>query len=379
MNQNVETEREYTLLENVARGAISGAASSLILLPAVSYLANRSMPKHDGLAGRLEAVARRIGGVDCPPLYENRPAFAKHVLVGALWGALYGAARGATHFPGIPGSQAYGAALTALDQRLLPPTLRVFPELGPERNQSLPFRVIAHLLYGTVTGVMFDLTRMVIPGRSPSSLESFGSRPETSRFVPRDVVAEVDVIETVVAPSPAGGRMDRQEPGMGGSIGSTASQTQRSGQPMETVGAGAGPMAGTMPSATAERPSQTAFGRQDLVGKMVYSRDDHALGEVRKTEMDYVEIATPVVEIGPTLYVPYGAFTHCSSQGCHLNATLDEIRANRWNEVPSAILRADAHPGISSSSSESAGANDVQIPYVDSNDSTRRFGANDRA
>lgn len=379
MNPNVETERTYTLLENVARGAISGAASSLILLPAVSYLANRSVTRRDGLAGRLEAVARRIGGADCPPVYENRPAFAEHVLVGALWGALYGAVRGTAGVPNLPTSQAYGAALTVLDQRLLPPALRVFPELGPERNLSLPFRVIAHLLYGTVTGVMFDLARMVIPGRAGSPAESFGSSAETSRFVPRDVVAEVDIVETVVGPGSASGRMNREQPGVGRSMGSASAQTERPSPTKESVGAGAGPMAGTMPSATAGRPSQTSFGRQDLVGKMVYSRDNHALGEVKKAEMGYVEIATPVVEIGPTLYVPYDAFTHCSPHGCHLNASLGEIQAKRWNEVPSTILRADAHPGISSGSAESSGENDVRIPYFDAGESARRFGTNDRA
>lgn len=438
MNQNFPTEPEPSLVDYIARGAIGGAAASLILLPAVSYLARRESQAREGAVLRVAtAVAARLGKTPEEGTVAERPLpFARHVLTGAAWGAFYGAAAGSARLPTVPTSSIFGVVLPALAGRFLPTPLRLFPSVAANSDLPAPFRIGVHLLWGSVLGLAYNLARMVISEPTETSFEttqSFGQ----SRFAPPPV-ATVEVVEVTesVPPTPAmategmpstsGTSSSAAPPAMNATSasapemnapsasppplarstapapGPTAApvtppppEPARGGRrpldetmvveppspatepiaPRRPVGAGSAPLAGTMPGGPAEAAPPSSYAPSDLVGKMVFSGDGHALGDVRKVEEHYVEIATPVVELGPTMYVPYPAFQFCTPRGCYLRQPLDALPALDWNTPPASILEADTRPGLTpgAPAPERPRANGIEIPYLPNEDAVSRF------
>lgn len=423
MNQNFPTETRPSLVDYIARGAIGGAAASLILLPAISSLARRESQAREGAVMRVaSAFAARLGKTPEDRSAAERPLpFARHVLTGAAWGALYGAAAGSARLPTVPTSSIFGVGLTTLADRFLPSPFRLFPSVAANPDLPAPFRFGVHLLWGSVLGLAFNLARMVIPEPAETSFETTSPSFDQTRFAPAPVaVVEVVDIAEVVPSTPTGsegmspaGDVGSQtsasamnaapplsaqitpETGPGPAPAASPPSTPRGrpmdettivepstpgvppNEPRQPVGAGAAPPAGTMPGGVAEAATPTSFAPSDLVGKMVFSGDGHALGEVRKVEEQFIEVATPVVELGPTMYVPYPAFQFCTQRGCYLRQPLDALSALDWNTPPASILEADAHPGLAVGGPAPARrpASEIQIPYLPDEDAVSRFRA----
>jgi hypothetical protein len=129
-------------------------------------------------------------------------------------------------------------------------------------------------------------------------------------------------------------------------------------------------------------PSELTF--EQVRGRMLFDRDGHAIGHLEGRETGYFDVQTPVVDLGPTLYVPPDAITHCTRFGCYLRIPLEEIPARGWNQVPAEAL-APSSPGAPARSTadetldmaapspaESDGEG-VRIPYFEDEEAARRF------
>jgi len=99
-------------------------------------------------------------------------------------------------------------------------------------------------------------------------------------------------------------------------------------------------------SASVESP-RTSLSPAELDGRLVFDCKDLALGKVTGFTPSYVEVATPTLDIGPRLYLPFDAFGYCSPAGCYLRYSLEQISTNGWNQAPGVV--AVTEPGSAES------------------------------
>lgn len=330
-------QREHSLVESVARGAVAGATASLVVIPLASRLLRRLGRRRVIPAMQLESTLSRSLGMKrrAALLGEEPGVFARQLLVGLLWGAAYGAARSSGRVPATTSGPLFGFALGALDTWLAPRIPRIFPT--SDGNQTMPelVQVGLHVLFGTLVGQVFEAD---------------------GKLMPRTMAPPLGLSSEAI----------------------TSGVTRRS--EAENVSARIGDSAARSTS-VATQPPRTFLGRSDLAGRLVFSRDDHALGKVKGFTQGHVEVEAPTLDIGPTLYVPYDALGYCTPAGCYLRYTLEQMAASGWNQVPTAVYAGEqasstSGPATAGDSGLAAGGSeselDLQIPYFVTEEEARR-------
>jgi len=295
--------RDPSLAESVGRGAMGGAAASLVVLSVRSIIVRRLAPQRLAPTARLEdALSRSLGIKRRPPFTIEAPAFlARRLLAGLLWGAAYGAARSAGRVPAATSGPLFGCALGALDAWVVPPALRALPTSDEHRPLPELMQFGLHVLFGTLVGQVFAADRALAP---PAMIQS-GIPP-------------LDGMAHRFAQRP-----ERQD---------TSSRVSN--------------VVASRASVSVESP-RTSLGPDDLDGRLVFDREDRALGQVKRFTQSYVEVAAPTLDIGPTLYLPFDAFCYCSPAGCYLRYTLEQISASGWHRDPGVVAATEPGPAES--------------------------------
>lgn len=142
-------------------------------------------------------------------------------------------------------------------------------------------------------------------------------------------------------------------------------------KPSDPARANEGVLTGTMPAASAETPTETPryadynttnpraipggtgqltpetwIGPRDVQGKTLVDVDGREIGNVNNIGSNYLEVPTGLLNLGPTLYVPFTAISHCTPSKCFLNMPLGEIQQQGWNQRPNeGMVGRGAAPG----------------------------------
>jgi len=330
-------QREHSLVENVARGAVAGATASLFVIPLASRLVRRLGRRRLTTATQLESTLSRSLGIKrrAALLGEAPGVFASQLLIGLLWGAAYGAARSSGQIPATTSGPLFGFALGALDTWLAPQVPRMFPTSNGNRTMPALAQLGLHVLFGTLVGQVFEANSGLL-SRTTAPLLDLSSEPMTSG-VARSL--EVENVSTRVGNSAA------------------------------------------RPASVPIQPLPTFLGRSDLEGRLVFSRDDHSLGKVKRFTQGHVEVEAPTLDVGPTLYVPYDALGYCTPAGCYLRYTLEQTAASGWNQIPTAVYAGEhasstSGPATAGDSGVTAGGSeserDLQIPFFATEEEARR-------
>jgi uncharacterized protein (TIGR02271 family) len=162
--------------------------------------------------------------------------------------------------------------------------------------------------------------------------------------------------------------------------------------PAETANRGEGVLAGTMPAATAEAPTasptetprydtvnttnpaaipggtatptpSTWVGPQDVMGKTLVDADGREIGNINNVGANYFEVPTGLLNLGPTLYVPFTAISHCTANRCYLNLPSGQIERQGWNQRPTeGMVGRGAAPGTPMSSPSPVTATEDTLP-----------------
>jgi len=285
------------------RGAMGGVAACLAVSSLTSVVARRLTPQPLASTARLEDVLSRSLGIKRrPPFTIEAPGvLARRLLAGLLWGAAYGAARSAGPVPAATSGPLFGCALGALDTWVVPPALRALPTSDEHRPLPELMQFGLHVLYGTLVGQVFAADRALTP---PAMIQ-------------------------------------HGIPSLDGMAHRFAQRAERQDVPSRVSN-----VVASRASVSAES-LRTSLGPDDLGGRLVFDREDRALGQVKGFTQSYVEVATPTLDIGPTLYFPFDAFGYCSPAGCYLRYSLEQISASGWNRVPGAVTATEPGPAES--------------------------------
>lgn len=146
-------------------------------------------------------------------------------------------------------------------------------------------------------------------------------------------------------------------------------------KPTEAANLGEGVLAGTMPAAPAEAPiasphatprydtynttnpaaipggtapptPSTWIGPAEVQGKTLADVDGREIGNINAVGPNYFEVPTGLLNLGPTLYVPFTAISHCTATECFLNVPIGNIEQMRWNQRPTeGMVGRGAAPG----------------------------------
>lgn len=152
-------------------------------------------------------------------------------------------------------------------------------------------------------------------------------------------------------------------------------------RPAETMASNAGVLSGTMPAAGATAPTAPTFGQmnpatatpaptygtsnpaaipggvgrptpstwvgpQEVMGKTLVDIDGREIGNISNIGSNFFEVPTGLLNLGPTLFVPFTAISHCTRSKCFLNMPVGEIESMHWNQRPTeGMVGRGAAPG----------------------------------
>jgi hypothetical protein len=101
-----------------------------------------------------------------------------------------------------------------------------------------------------------------------------------------------------------------------------------------------------IPGGTAPPTPSTWIGPQDVLGKTLVDEDGREIGNINNAGAEYFEVPTGLLNLGPTLYVPFTAISHCTADKCYLNVPIGQIEQQGWNRRPTeAMVGRGAAPG----------------------------------
>ena len=141
----------------ILAGTLGGLAGSVVMMARMlgaKKLGELDTPLPVKVERRIE---RRIGVADkTTPTQEKALAFTMHLLLGALFGAGYGALRGSLDLPAFPSGPLYGLGVWGLNLAGIGPLFDVTPNPLKEDRLEASRRLVTHLSYGAVLGMVTE-------------------------------------------------------------------------------------------------------------------------------------------------------------------------------------------------------------------------------
>jgi len=107
----------------------------------------------------------------------NYITWAAHLMYGATFGALFGVLKGRTSLSTFPAAPLFGMMTYAVGFLGWLPLLGIVPPLWRQRQPAGVMRLMGHLMYGAVTGAVYDRTasvarQLVSPTAAPAPAEA---------------------------------------------------------------------------------------------------------------------------------------------------------------------------------------------------------------
>jgi hypothetical protein len=123
---------------------------------------------------------------------DTATAWTEHLAIGSTWGALYGALQPSLGLGPVAGGVLLGATAYAVDMMGIGPALGLVRGPWNLRLTTAGERVMAHLVYGVVTGIAYPEVRQFLSGGQRRSWAQQPPLPFAARdwHTPTDAPAE---------------------------------------------------------------------------------------------------------------------------------------------------------------------------------------------
>lgn len=158
--------------DEVVRGVLGGLVGAFMMIPMMLGMVRLGISDEPFPQTATRGVMKRAG------LYRllgrgttNRVAWVAHLLYGATFGALFGVLRGRIIRSTFPAAPIFGMMAYAVGFLGWLPTLGIIPPLWKQRQPAGMMRLMGHMMYGAVTGIVYERTanvaQQIVPRVTP--------------------------------------------------------------------------------------------------------------------------------------------------------------------------------------------------------------------